>query len=53
MRFSLIAVFGSGPWTAKVKDIAVISDRPSNLARYEGRVRVKDVRTVRYRNKDF
>lgn len=32
MRFSLIAVFGSGPWTAKVKDTTVISARPSNLA---------------------
>ena len=52
MRFSLIAVFGSGPWTAKVKDIAVISARPSNLARFEGRVRVKDVQgqDVRYKN---
>ena len=48
MRFSLIAVFGSGPWTAKVKDTAVISARPSNLAPFEGRVRAKDVRTVRY-----
>ena len=27
MRFGLIDVFGSGPWTAKVKDIAVISAR--------------------------
>ena len=52
MRFSLIAVFGSGPWTAKVKDIAAISARPSNLARFEGRVRVKDVQgqDVRYKN---
>ena len=50
MRFDLIDVFGSWPWTAKVKDIAIISGRPSNLARYEGRARVKD---VRYRNKDF
>ena len=48
MRFGLIDVFGSGPWTAKVKDIALISAWPSNLAPFEGRVRVKDVRTVRY-----
>ena len=50
MRFGLIDVFGSGPWTAKVKDIAVISARPSNLDWCESRVRAKD---VRYRNEDF
>ena len=47
MRFGLIDVFGSGPWTAKVKDTAAISARASNLAPFEGRVRVKG---VRYRN---
>ena len=41
MRFGLIDVFGSGLWTAKVKDTAVISDRPRNLARFLGQFRVK------------
>ena len=39
MRFGLIDVFGSGLWTAKVKDTAVISDRPRNQNRFKGQVR--------------
>ena len=41
MRFGLIDVFGSGLWTAKVKDTAVISDRPRNQKQFKGQVRVK------------